>query len=57
MLLVVFLMMVIVTGVRWNLSIVLICISLWPEMVSIFSCVLKRMKDWRKIEEMNQFVL
>jgi hypothetical protein len=35
--LVVFLMMVIVTGVRWNLSVVLIAFPLWLEMVSIFN--------------------
>jgi hypothetical protein len=32
-------MLVILTGVRWNLSVVLLCISLTARMVSIFSCV------------------
>jgi hypothetical protein len=32
-------MMAILTGVRWNLSVVLICISFWLEMVSISSYV------------------
>jgi hypothetical protein len=39
LLLLVFLMVAILTGVRWNLSGVLICIPLCPGMVSIFSCV------------------
>jgi hypothetical protein len=39
LMLVVFLMMAILTRVRWNLSVVLICISFVVEMVSIFSYV------------------
>jgi hypothetical protein len=34
------LMIAIPIGVMWNISVVLICISLRPGMVSIFSCVL-----------------
>jgi hypothetical protein len=36
---VVFLMVAILTGVRWNLSVVSLTFPLWPGMVSIFSCV------------------
>jgi hypothetical protein len=36
---IVFLMIAVLTGMRWNLNVVLISISLWPGMVSIFSCV------------------
>jgi hypothetical protein len=35
----VFLMLAILTGMSWNLSVVLICISFLPGMMSIFSCV------------------
>jgi hypothetical protein len=38
-LLVVFLMLAVLTGMRWNYSVVLICICFRPGMVSIFSCV------------------
>jgi hypothetical protein len=39
LLLVVFLMTAVLTGVRWILSVVLIAFPLWLEMVVIFSCV------------------
>jgi uncharacterized membrane protein len=35
-----FLILAILTGVRWNLRVVLICISLMIRMLSIFRCVL-----------------
>jgi hypothetical protein len=31
------LMLAILTGVRWNLSVVLVAFPLWPGMVNIFS--------------------
>jgi hypothetical protein len=39
LLVLVFLMIAILTGVRWNLSVVLIAFPLWLEMVSIISCI------------------